>query len=263
MLINYHTHTGLCGHGTGDIKQYIEAAITAGISELGFSDHAPIPESYGESLSMKVDDAELYLHELQAKKKEYRGRIKIRAGFEVDYPFLASFDMKYLTDARIDYLTGSCHMIGGWIFDHPAYIEEYDKRDIDDIYKVYYDTILSIAESGHFNILAHFDLVKKFGFRPSADFSTIINRIAKTAAAKDLCIEINTSGLRKPVKEIYPSDDIIKLFFENNVPLTIGTDAHSPDDVDFMLKETIEKLRQFGYRKLSGFKNRRRYDIPL
>ena len=40
---NYHTHTKRCRHANGSDRDYIEAAISAGIKTLGFSDHVPLP----------------------------------------------------------------------------------------------------------------------------------------------------------------------------------------------------------------------------
>ncbi len=41
MLANYHTHTERCYHASGEDKEYVEAAIKAGLKVLGFSDHCP------------------------------------------------------------------------------------------------------------------------------------------------------------------------------------------------------------------------------
>lgn len=41
MKANYHTHTFRCKHADGEDKEYVEAAIKAGIKTLGFSDHCP------------------------------------------------------------------------------------------------------------------------------------------------------------------------------------------------------------------------------
>lgn len=38
---NYHTHTTRCMHAIGSEEEYILAAISAGYTELGFSDHTP------------------------------------------------------------------------------------------------------------------------------------------------------------------------------------------------------------------------------
>jgi histidinol-phosphatase (PHP family) len=41
MTVNYHTHTVRCRHASGTEREYIETAISRGITTLGFSDHSP------------------------------------------------------------------------------------------------------------------------------------------------------------------------------------------------------------------------------
>ncbi|MFC1669520.1 histidinol-phosphatase HisJ family protein [Spirochaetota bacterium] len=262
-LVNYHTHTYLCEHATGTIDEYIACAIDAGIKELGFSDHSPLPENFRKGYTMSAEKIEFYIDEIEKRKLKYKDKISIKLGIEIDFPLIESFDKKYLDDNRFDYLIGSCHFIEGWSFDHPDYLEEFKKRDIDDIYSQYYEIMDSMAESGLFDIIAHFDLIKKYGHMPKNDFSKKIEEIAKKIAQSETAVEINTSGLLKPVKEIYPSESIIKIMFKNNVPVTLSTDSHSPEHVGFMLKETIEMLKKIGYRKISGFTKRKRYDIII
>jgi histidinol-phosphatase (PHP family) len=263
MSVDYHIHTGLCGHARGLPGEYIETAIKMGLSEIGFSDHAPLPPEMRDGITMREDQAEYYIGMIEGKRDEYDGRIQVRLGFEVDYPLFDSFDRRYLSDARLDYLTGSCHFLDGWAFDHPDHIDGYSGRDIDKIYSDYYDIIGSMASSGLFNIIAHFDLVKKFGYRSRRDFTGTVEGIAGIIAAGNTAVEISTSGMRKPVGEIYPSDEIIGIFFRMNVPVTLGSDSHSPGEVASGFPHALEKIKSAGYRKISGFSKRIRYDIAL
>ena len=212
---------------------------------------------------MEPDESELYISEILSRKKRYEKDIALRLGFEVDFPLFGTFDKKYFNDPRIDYLIGSCHFLDGWAFDHPDHTDEFDKRNIDDVYGQYYSHISDLARAGLFNIVGHFDLVKKFGHRPKKDFSKTIESITVILSRNDLAVEINTAGLLKPVNEIYPSREIIEILYNKNVPVTIGSDAHEPGNVSYMIFETIEMLKKIGYRAVSGFKNKKRYDIPL
>jgi histidinol-phosphatase (PHP family) len=262
-MVDYHTHTELCGHATGTVQEYIESAIAKGIREIGFSDHAPIPEEIRSGLTMSVTEVESYIGAIEGARDRYDGRIAVRVGMEVDYPLMESFDRRYCADPRIDYLIGSCHFIDGWPFDHPDYIDGYNSRDIDDIYGKYFGTLRSLAGAGLFNIVGHFDIVKKFGFRPGRDFRHVIDGIAAVLAANDVAVEVNTAGMKHPAGEMYPSDVIIAVLYEHNVPLTLGSDAHAPDRVGGFFPRALETITRAGYRKISGFKKRRRYDIPI
>jgi histidinol-phosphatase (PHP family) len=263
-IVNYHNHTALCGHAAGTIDEYISKAITAGISELGFADHAPLPEHLRDGITMTPDQTEIYISEILEKKEIYKDRISIRLGFEVDFPIFNTLDRLYLVDIRFDYMIGSCHFLGDWPFDHSDFVDEFGKRDINQIYKTYYTLLESLVDSNLFNIIGHFDLIKKFGHREDPGNSKeALERIAIKMSRFGIAAELNTSGLLRPVKEMYPSDEILKILFDKNVPVTLGADAHEPSLVDYMLSEAVEKLKSTGYRKISGFEKRNRYDIPI
>jgi len=262
-MVNYHNHTSLCGHAGGSIEEYVLAAINAGMKEFGFSDHSPLPEHLRAGISMLPEEAEIYIRDVLAVKEKYRGRIDVKLGFETDFPIFDTFERSYLSDPRIDFITGSVHFMGDWGFDHPAQVHRFSERPIDEIYTDYYTLLESLVDERFCDIIGHFDLIKKFGHRAESDMSPIIRRIAKKMSQYGTAAEINTSGLIKPVKEIYPSDSIIKIFFEENVPVTLGSDSHQPDDVCRGYDIAIAKLRSAGYRKVSGFTRRVKHDVNL
>ena len=262
-MIDYHTHTIRCGHAYGTVEEYIEYALSKKIREIGFSDHAPMPEAEREGYTMSANEIEDYIGSLEVARRRCEGRIAVRIGFEVDYPLLGSFGGSYFSDPRIDYLIGSCHFMDGWAFDHPDYIDEYEKRDIDDIYGRYFAIMESLAASRLFDVVGHFEIVKKFGFRPTRDFRPAVEKIARILASCGTAVEINTAGMAHPVGEMYPADDIIRILFDCNVPVTLGSDAHRPEQVGRHFPEAIEKLARIGYRAISGFEKRKRYDIAL
>ena len=120
-----------------------------------------------------------------------------------------------------------------------------------------------MADSALFDVIGHFDLVKKFGHRPGSSMESIVRRVASKLAGAGTAVEINTAGLRKPVKEIYPSADIVEILFQENVPLTLGSDSHSPEEVGAGYAEAFELIKKSGYRKISGFYKRSRFDINI
>lgn len=262
-LVDYHTHTYLCGHATGSPDEYIKSAISKNLSEIGFSDHAPLPDELRNGISMHKDETEFYIGLIEQKREFYKNEIKVKIGFEVDYPFFNTFNNKYFTDPRLDYLIGSCHFIGNWSFDNPSEIEEWSRRDIDKVYSDYYKLLEGLIGAAAFNILGHFDLVKKFGHRSKKKFNTVITKIAKACSKNNLTVELNTAGLRKPVNEIYPSDEIIAIMFRENVPVTLGSDAHTPEEIAYEYDTALKKLKKNGYKKISGFSKKNRYDIQI
>ena len=101
---NYHTHTYRCGHAFGTEREYIESALKAGITDMGFSDHAPwIDPNLGKEREYVVRYAEVenYISTVKALREEYRDRITLHVGFEaehliVDPREVISFGAEYL-----------------------------------------------------------------------------------------------------------------------------------------------------------------------
>lgn len=262
-FLNLHNHTALCGHAEGSIDEYIEAAIKANTAYFGFADHAPISEKDRSGITMAPEELEDYFAMVLAAKKKYAKSIEILLSLEVDFPLYPDFNPRYFSDERIDYFIGSCHFIDGWAFDNPYDIDEFSKRDINDVYARYYEIMFGLIESRLFHIIGHFDIVKKFGHRATKDFSFTIETLAKKAAAAGMAFEINTGGLLNPVAEIYPSKEIVDIFFRCNVPATMGSDSHSPEYVGYGYDKAVELLKDAGYRKVVGFRQRRMFELSL
>ena len=262
-MVNYHNHTTLCGHAIGETDEYILKAIERGVTEFGFSDHAPVPLHLRDGISMAPEEVDGYISLVLSKKDEYKNRIDIKLGFELDFPFFDSFEDRFLTNPDVDFIIGSTHYMDGWGVDNPSEMERYNERDIDDIYMDYFAQIEGLVDARFCDIVGHFDLIKKFGHRSKSDMTPVVRRIAKKMSLYGIAAEINTSGMRKPVAEFYPSDEIINIFFQENVPLTMGSDSHTPEDVCSGYQSAIEKLKRAGYRKISGFTKRKRHDLLL
>ncbi len=262
-MIDLHNHTKMCGHAKGEPEEYIESAIRNGIKYFGFSDHSPVAESIRNGISMRPDEVETYIEKILSLKNEFKNRIEILLGFEVDFPLFNDFDQKYFSDERIDYLIGSCHIIDDWSVDAPESEIDYKIKDVNQIYDRYFDEIVRLIESGLFNIVGHMDLPKKFGYHSTDDFSEKYVRIARAAAQKNVAIEINSAGLRKPVKEMYPSEKILKILIENNASITFGSDSHLPEEPGSNFNEAVQFLKKYGCNKISYFKKRRRFELSL
>ena len=106
-LTNYHTHTWRCFHAAQVCdKEYVENAIKAGFSVLGFSDHTPWPYASGyvsENERMSVSQLDGYFSSVLSLKEEYADRIEIRIGLECEY-FPQYMDWLRGIKPQVDYL---------------------------------------------------------------------------------------------------------------------------------------------------------------
>src|SRR2546423_15386905 len=122
----------------------------------------------------------------------------------------------------------------------------------------YFERLTQAAESGLFDIIAHADLCKKFGFYPKEDCTALFTRFLKAVKERDIAMELNTSGLRKECNEIYPSPQILRLAAQLGIPITFGSDAHAPDQVGMAFNQAIELARSAGYTQCCRLTRRKR-----
>jgi histidinol-phosphatase (PHP family) len=163
-----------------------------------------------------------------------------------------------------DYFIGSVHYVSdSWDIDNPAKISEWRKRDAFEVWRIYFDRLAQAAESRLFDIIGHADLPKKFGIRPSQDCTPLYEKFLNAAAKADCAIELNTAGLRKECREIYPCPDLLHLAFRKKVPITFGSDAHAPGEVGMNFTEAVALARSTGYTETCRFQQRRRESLRL
>ena len=82
MKANYHTHTYRCHHAVGTEREYVEAAIRAGLQILGFSDHSPyvFKDGHYSSFRMRPEELPEYVLTLSGLREEYKEQIQIHIG---------------------------------------------------------------------------------------------------------------------------------------------------------------------------------------
>src|SRR5690348_18389453 len=81
---NYHTHSRYCD-GEGEIVEYIEAALAAGLDSYGVSSHAPLPVPTRDPWMMRPDDLPAYCAEVRRLRDAYRDRLAVFLALELDY----------------------------------------------------------------------------------------------------------------------------------------------------------------------------------
>ena len=255
---DYHMHTPLCGHAVGLPSQYAERAIKVGFKEIGFSDHAPLVSHLDPAITMNRQQLPLYHAMIEDVKRRFAKKLTVKIGIEADFlPGFENATKAILASYPYDFVLGSVHFMGRWGFDDPAERNRWSHQDVNQVYRDYYELLRQSAKSRLFDVIAHCDLVKKFGNRPTADMTEEIRKTARIFKETGLTIEINTSGLRKPVKEIYPALSNLKIYCAAKVPLTFGSDAHNPNDVGRDFDKGIALAKKAGYREYVIFKQRK------
>jgi histidinol-phosphatase (PHP family) len=158
---------------------------------------------------------------------------------------------------------GSVHFIEDWAFDDPALVNRYGGWEIDALWDRYFSELAAAARSGLFDVMAHPDLVKKFGHRPAGSLTHWYEGAAAAFQEAGCAIELSTGGLRKPVGETYPSLEFLQICHRRGIPATMGSDAHAPHEVGHRFDEGRELLRAAGYESLVVFRERVAEEVAL
>lgn len=224
---NFHTHTRRCAHAIGEDEQYVKAALTAGMKELGFSEHIGYPciDKPGERMLWK--DTQDYLDSVQALKLKYRDQISIYVGFEIEY---YEDQLAFLQEMRqqCDYMIVGqhCRYVSG---------EGYDEFCDDEGVLQYAKQVCAAMRSSLISLVAHPDYFMLGRRSFSAACAKAAHEICACAVACHIPLEINLNGLRYG-KLLYEGQDAYaypyRAFWEiaASYPITCiyGYDAHQP-----------------------------------
>jgi histidinol-phosphatase (PHP family) len=242
--------------------EYVAAgAVLAGV---GFSDHLPYlePAMADPALAMSWDDLPVYLGGVRRLREESDTQVLL--GIEVDYfPGQESRLANILSELPLDYVCGAVHWVGDWPFDDSRQRHRYEGADINKLFRDYYGLVAEMAASGLFDVWAHPDLPKKFGYRPAKPVYDDEDVALEAVAAAGMVIEVNTSGLRKAAREIYPSLGLLRRACAAGIPVTFGSDAHRPAEVGQEFGRAVTLAREAGYGTYATFSRREKIGLDL
>jgi histidinol-phosphatase (PHP family) len=263
VIATYHNHSRW-SDGKCTLQELRSGAVRLGVEELGVSDHLALTP-WGEHVawSMPVEAVSAYavdvlgLHQLDGPR--------IRLGLEVDwFPGHEVAIGRVLRRFPLDYVIGSVHYVDRFCIDsHAEKWERLTEPERNEIHRGYWERIRSMAESGLFDIAAHLDLTKKFGFHPRCDLRALIASALDAIAESKMVVELNTAGWHKPCRDAYPSLDILHECRRRLIPVTISADAHQAEHLLRDFDRAANRLAAAGYGEVVRFAQRRRYSEPL
>jgi histidinol-phosphatase (PHP family) len=248
LFSDYHTHPQ--GHRVQPFAQsllqpWVDSARERGLTDIAFTDH----DRYQAGIDFDEID------KLRAANPD----IKIRAGLELDNdPETSAAGRAWVEKNwdRLDFVLGSVHYLDrpDQMFDSvPAGAGQFSGHDIDDVYAAYFRRIREIAGTGLVDCLSHLDLIKIHGHRSKMPIGDLVSETLDFIASGGLAIELSTAGWRKPVNELYPSDEIIRLAMEKGIRFTTASDAHSHAQLGENYDRLANKMQELGIREVLTF----------
>lgn len=271
MNFNLHTHTTFCD-GKAEPEDYIQKAIALGFHTLGFSGHAPVP--FENNFSIKDDALEHYFDEITRLKEKYKSQICILLSLEIDFiPGITKDFSIYRDMGNLNYIIGGIHLVKNtgnnrrfWFIDGP-FQEKYD-QGLQDVFhgnprkgvEAYYNQLLEMITTQKPDIIAHLDKIKmhnknRFFSEQEKWYQSLVWKVLKYIATEtNSIVEINTRGLYKKRSEsFFPGPEILEQIHHLNIPVTLSSDAHMPEELDGYYSEAFAMMKDIGFKELILF----------
>lgn len=256
---NVHTHTSF-SDGRDSVEQMIQAAIDRGFVSLGFSDHGALEF---DDAAMRAEAA--YRDEVRRMREKYASQIEIALGYEHDFAAVGAELSHY------DYLIESVHFLQNFGMHAPIDSSaERLQRAIDDLYggdpyamcRSYFDSVCRSILEIDADIVGHIGLVTKFNehgemFDPADPryVQPAMETIA-LAAERDRLVEINTGAMSRGYRTApYPSLDLLTYLYDLGGHITITSDCHRAEWIDFAFDQAIVFAKRAGFREAYIWQN--------
>lgn len=256
---DYHIHS-LYSDGRDAPEEYIAPAISAGLKEIGFSEHLTLFKEQQE-WNMNPGNISTYLNNIETLRKN-NGEIIVRTGLEVD--FFAGKEKEteaFIKSIDLDYVIGSVHYLGEKTVDEGP--EFYTGKNFDRLFESYFEQVCKASSSGLFDIIAHCDLIRIYGYQSFSDPEPLYRKLANTMKLSNVAFELNTNGRNRPLADFYPDRKFLHIFREENIPVCVNSDAHMPKRVGQYFDEAYDLLRSAGFKEMAVFEKRKRQMIPF
>ncbi|MDR3175306.1 MAG: histidinol-phosphatase [Desulfovibrio sp.] len=274
LVADVHMHTRH-SHGEATVREMYLAARARGLAVIGFSEHSPrpaafcYPHDYQDRLEKGLPDYIREVRELAGEAK--RNGVCVLLGIEADYiPTREDFTAAFLKSHPFAYVIGGLHFQDEWGFDGAAAdwapLPRARRREI---YVRYYEDMISMCESGLFDIAAHPDLVKIFSVGDFRDWMeeksarALVGEALKAMRDNGVLMEVSSAGLRKPCREIYPGPRIMALAAKLELPISFASDAHCVNTPAYAFPALADYAASFGYKESWVVVDKERKHLPF
>ena len=268
LPLDAHVHTDLSHDSAVPIDEHARQAAERGIAEIAITDHvdfAPSAPGFGETTFAQrervVRDA--------AERWADRG-VAIRFGVEITWDSRYAVEIReHLAQHAYDFVIGSVHIYRDSPY-APANVAAWVVgKSIDAIVAPYFEEVTSGARTGLFDAMGHIDFVKRFlvPHVTRADMAAtpeLYEPVLRALVESGTALEINTSGLRSPADETFPSPAVVGRFHAmGGRAVTIGSDAHTSESFAWGLRDGYDAAVDAGFSSLTFRRGRDQVELDL
>jgi histidinol-phosphatase (PHP family) len=272
-LFDQHIHSRHSFDSDTEPVDNVEAALSRGLAGLTFTEHL---DTHPDDWKTCCYDDEALSASIESLRLRFGSRVFIGKGIEICYqPERMGYILDFLKNHSFDLVILSVHYFRGVAVHMP---EHWDGLDAAEGTRRYLESVLDAVrfcerlhrtEGRVFDVLGHLDLVKRYSHRllgehGVAPFPDLIDEILQACLAADVVPEVNTSTMRQDLIEPMPGPDTMARYATlGGTAMSLGSDAHRPEDVGADLDRAAAMLRTAGLTSTAQFKARRRIELLL
>ncbi|HYH93844.1 MAG TPA: histidinol-phosphatase HisJ family protein [Candidatus Saccharimonadales bacterium] len=256
LPLDAHLHTDLSPDSDVPIDAFAEQAVARGIRELAITDHVDFEP--GAPAYRRTAFAERERVVRDAAERWADAGLAIHFGVEITWDRRFADDIAdHLRQHPYDFVIGSVHVYRGSVYEASNVASWVAGRSLAEIVAPYFDEVEAGARSGLFDAIGHLDMVKRY-LAPhvtAADLAAapeLYTRLLDALVESGTALEVNTSGLRQPAGELYPSAAIVARYRAmGGQAVTVGSDAHRAAQFAWGLDEGYEAAAAAGFDALT------------
>lgn len=272
--IDYHVHNHFSPDSRESTRKIAQQATAMHFGEICITNHAEKHDSQtGRSLFDVMEAAARFTEirtEIAAVQTEFPD---LRIGFGAEVEFAENrLDAlsSWIESMGFDFVLGSVHVVDGIVISSHKYADQlFSKRNEQTAYEAYFHELMSLVKWGQTDVIAHFDICKKYGskfygaFRPEK-YKKLIIPILEVMAKKGIGLELNTKCVKDKCKEIFPHPDILRWALEVGIKnFTVGSDAHKAAELGQNFTQAFVIAARCGLKTVSAYHQRKPVFYPI
>lgn len=269
-LTDCHTHTEISPDSEASIASMLDAARQADLLAYAVTDHVELtrwyPQGYYKARPRNEEDffdyAERFERAMEQNlcARETAQELICISGIELGEPDVDfALAERIYRDPRLDFVIASLHELQGKL---DFYFLDYTHEDVHALLERYFAVLLTIAAQDCYDVLGHITYPLRYvegdaGIPVQMNtYRDCIAEIFRTVIRQGKGIELNTSGYRQRYGKPFPDAELLKLYKDlGGTILTLGSDAHRPEDVAGGIAEGAALAKAVGFDRISYYQH--------
>ena len=261
---DYHAHSRFSFDGSSDstMEVILAAAEKKGLNEIAVCDHYDVNHVL-TGANPDIDFRES-ARQIAAANEKSSAKTKLLLGIELGQPHqFPDKAREVLASADFDFVLCALHNA---VSDDDFYFVDYKNTGIQvltGMYERYTEELCRLAGWGEYHALAHITYPIRYFMLNNIDFPVygyydLYIKLFKILMHRGIALEVNASGLRKPVKQPSPSYELLELYKNTGGELvTAGSDAHRPHEIGAGIDAVYARLAALGFKYITAVKNKK------